>query len=1084
MEHKEENKDSADAKGLLHSKGAKLSGADSKNNWGESSLESLDSLGSLDSHSKLSPLSVKPSRISEIVRTSSLSPVHEAPEHVPQIMSTPMPSRPNLGEVKPPLRHHHKALLPGSGASPNEKSAHSPSLGPIVSHNASANSPISAPQKSPVSPTFSPGPIVSPRIGSKASPSKEESISPNQSFTLGSPVPLNRKSKLDVPPLGEIAHSGRSNNSSHTSPATSERSALSPRMELGPLSSGRGIQSPRVPLGAIQSTLQPLGSARAPLGSLSSPQAPVPPAPEESRTSSLTERKSSLEDGKSSVDDNEVELVFESKADVAARKQAEAKSETTTETAIDPEVQPHRSEMHTINATETSLGSPEPVDSTDVFETPVVSVEVPVVRIVKASILAPPTIAEPAFVESMTEEHDIPKSVERLQQVPAVTTAEASRQEVTAVHAVVHEVVAPVAMNVPPLEIMQPMAMEYAEQSQVMHVEYAEQDEQGEHVPPLTMETSPQSPRQALGTPLAASYVKQNVDTTLHPIVETEETSESAGSERGTSEMDPTSADAVPEGHSVEIPPPNTPVRGSVGSKVSRFSRTPVGTGRSLLVAPLQLGEHPMLSSGKTRSPGGLALPSTPSSSHSPPSHSPVPGTPTLSPRSYTPSHASSSHTPSHGHFFKGRSTASLSVTGNSNSLDRLHAHPPVQPLAAHKYEMSYNKAASDLRAALLHLDADESNSKLMVRNIFRKLDVHENGELTAQELKNFVLSPELGLFEVDDPRALKYATLLMEQIDINGDGSVSMSELETFLWPPHMNTADHNATGPGIYSAASADFKEIGMILDFTRLAVRYHVSSVAALGSAEAILQEFAKLAKASLKRGCLDTKLVKKAFLNLKIPEFGRHLTAAEVDQLVVTLDCNDDGVVSAREFKDWLFPAHKQEDLNSLSNYLKKIIAEHFQGDVWHMYRFFCNGSDQLYKNDFGIVLKTIDSSISRHEAQALANRIAGNEKAITMARLLTVIGLVGRTTLTAADGFAIHCSGSVDPESTVNSSSMASGRSSKKNRKSGSRSGKKLSTHEEEADFNGSVDFGERDDNQELRGNNVVFYQFILPVVAL
>jgi hypothetical protein len=58
--------------------------------------------------------------------------------------------------------------------------------------------------------------------------------------------------------------------------------------------------------------------------------------------------------------------------------------------------------------------------------------------------------------------------------------------------------------------------------------------------------------------------------------------------------------------------------------------------------------------------------------------------------------------------------------------------------------------------------------------------------------------------------------------------------------------------------------------------------VSTAAASGSDDAILYEFALLSKGSVKRNShqQDTKVVKKALLNMTIPEFRRNLTVEEV------------------------------------------------------------------------------------------------------------------------------------------------------------------------------------------------------------
>lgn len=46
----------------------------------------------------------------------------------------------------------------------------------------------------------------------------------------------------------------------------------------------------------------------------------------------------------------------------------------------------------------------------------------------------------------------------------------------------------------------------------------------------------------------------------------------------------------------------------------------------------------------------------------------------------------------------------------------------------------------------------------------------------------------------------------------------------------------------------------------------------------------------------------------------------------------LDINGDGVLSAREFKQWLFPQLNQQDKKQLAIVLNDIINRRFDGDV--------------------------------------------------------------------------------------------------------------------------------------------------------
>ena len=57
------------------------------------------------------------------------------------------------------------------------------------------------------------------------------------------------------------------------------------------------------------------------------------------------------------------------------------------------------------------------------------------------------------------------------------------------------------------------------------------------------------------------------------------------------------------------------------------------------------------------------------------------------------------------------------------------------------------------------------------------------------------------------------------------------------------------------------------------------------------------------------------------------------------LMISLDQNNDGVVSGREFMTWLIPSSVGDDKNVLANELRRIIMEKFGGDVRRMFEAF-------------------------------------------------------------------------------------------------------------------------------------------------
>eukprot|EP01034_Spumella_vulgaris_P042709 gene42709-52983_t len=299
-------------------------------------------------------------------------------------------------------------------------------------------------------------------------------------------------------------------------------------------------------------------------------------------------------------------------------------------------------------------------------------------------------------------------------------------------------------------------------------------------------------------------------------------------------------------------------------------------------------------------------------------------------------------------------------------------------------FELAYNKVAHALRDELLKPSGTPQTHRSTISSIFRRIDENDSGIISVQEMRDFLLSDELGLFDADEDASEteRIVNLLMEQLDLNRDGTVTVAELEGFLWPPN---------------ASDGDYHELGYVIECTRKAAMRVVSTAAASGSDDAILLEFALLSKTTVRTAHQqDTKVIRKALLNMPIPEFQRKLTEDEVDLLLTCLDGNQDGSVSASEFKNWLFPGIRLREMNGVVEYLQKLIRTHFAGDVKAMYEDFkSHGVSGILKGDFVTKLKAMDRDISRHEANDLAGRIAtGGDKVITLARLTDLVGSMG------------------------------------------------------------------------------------------
>lgn len=57
------------------------------------------------------------------------------------------------------------------------------------------------------------------------------------------------------------------------------------------------------------------------------------------------------------------------------------------------------------------------------------------------------------------------------------------------------------------------------------------------------------------------------------------------------------------------------------------------------------------------------------------------------------------------------------------------------------------------------------------------------------------------------------------------------------------------------------------------------------------------------------------------------------------LMKSLDQNNDGVVSGREFMTWLIPSSGIDEKSVLANELKRLVIERFAGDVRRMFEAF-------------------------------------------------------------------------------------------------------------------------------------------------
>eukprot|EP01033_Poteriospumella_lacustris_P011117 gene11117-7908_t len=212
--------------------------------------------------------------------------------------------------------------------------------------------------------------------------------------------------------------------------------------------------------------------------------------------------------------------------------------------------------------------------------------------------------------------------------------------------------------------------------------------------------------------------------------------------------------------------------------------------------------------------------------------------------------------------------------------------------------------------------------------------------------MKDFVKSPELDLFGNDQAHIDKFTDLLVQQIDVNRDGTVSLQELEDFLFPPK----------------SSDDANEIGIVLDMCRKALIRIIGSsgAASTGSDDALLAEFVKLSK---------------------------------IEGVLHTMDSNQDGIISSKDFKAWLFPQNNGDNHEFLVRYLTKVVEERFHGNVRVMFNSFKTyGMDSVSRADFITRMKALDSGLPRQLLNDLADALCGKTKLISFSNLIDFLDI--------------------------------------------------------------------------------------------
>lgn len=65
----------------------------------------------------------------------------------------------------------------------------------------------------------------------------------------------------------------------------------------------------------------------------------------------------------------------------------------------------------------------------------------------------------------------------------------------------------------------------------------------------------------------------------------------------------------------------------------------------------------------------------------------------------------------------------------------------------------------------------------------------------------------------------------------------------------------------------------------------------------------------------------------------------LAVAQIEGVLHSMDSNQDGIISSKDFKAWLFPQNNGDNHEFLVRYLTKVVEERFHGNVRVMFNSF-------------------------------------------------------------------------------------------------------------------------------------------------
>lgn len=193
---------------------------------------------------------------------------------------------------------------------------------------------------------------------------------------------------------------------------------------------------------------------------------------------------------------------------------------------------------------------------------------------------------------------------------------------------------------------------------------------------------------------------------------------------------------------------------------------------------------------------------------------------------------------------------------------------------------------------------ANKLSIKEMAKRVYDHLNTDSDGYLTLKEFQAYITSIDDLLFvNVSREKAFVIEDFVLEQINLNRDGFISLYELALFLFPPSKS----REIGITIKFLRKSIFKalELEKTHSLVQIMDKIVAYSKEIMGGSGLIVRSSGLLSR-------IDLKSMKTFLHTVPVKELvGNHVTFEEADAITMTIDANNSGCISAIEMRDWLY-----------------------------------------------------------------------------------------------------------------------------------------------------------------------------------